>query len=304
MFRMPLQHRHWDNLWSAIRRNVAPANPLTGKTTMNPLSRTAFVLTIAIFAPTFALTAQVANGQQAADSVLPPAPPAGAKLLFEDDFERSESQETSDEPGNGWTTNSKKRAAGNKQVDLKDGALNIYIHPAADHGVSVVHDAAFENGLIQLRFLLPEKSSSLTLDFADQKYKKVHAGHLAKVAFKTSRVEIADLKTGIFDKEIRDARLKKTLTDQQQAMLKTKTMKFKHNIAPGVWHSATIKIQGDTIAVSVNQKSIGEFSSPGIAHPTKRVLRLAVPKQAWVDDLKVYALPTAPLSPSPQATGQ
>jgi len=34
-------------------------------------------------------------------------------VVFEDDFERSESQEKTDEPGNGWSTNSKKRAKGN-----------------------------------------------------------------------------------------------------------------------------------------------------------------------------------------------
>ena len=40
-------------------------------------------------------------------------------LIFEDKFERSESQETKDEPGNGWLTNSKRRAKGNKQTDFK-----------------------------------------------------------------------------------------------------------------------------------------------------------------------------------------
>jgi len=256
---------------------------------MTRLSFTTVFLTMNIFI----LTPQIVNGQQSGDSSSASALPDGAALLFEDDFERSESQETTDEPGNGWTTNSKKRAAGNKQVDLKDGAMSIFVHPAADHGVSVVHEAAFENGLIQLRFLLPEKSSSLTLDFADMKYKKVHAGHLSKVAFKTSQIEIADLKTGIFDKAIREARLEKKLTNQQQAMLKTKSKKFKRKIAPNVWHCATIKIEGNTIAVSVDDTAIGEFSSSGIAHPTKRTLRLAVPKKASVDDIKVYALPAS-----------
>ena len=55
------------------------------------------------------------------------------KLLFEDDFQRSESQEDREELGNGWGTNSKKRAGGNKQVDLRDGALFIAsVHEAYD----------------------------------------------------------------------------------------------------------------------------------------------------------------------------
>lgn len=67
----------------------------------------------------------------------------GAKLIFEDDFDRVESQEEKDEPGNGWTTNSAKRSAGNKPVDLADGTVHISIHKAANHDVSVVHDAEF-----------------------------------------------------------------------------------------------------------------------------------------------------------------
>ena len=45
------------------------------------------------------------------------------KLIFEDSFDRNESQETKDEIGNGWGINSKSRAGGNKQADLRDGAL-------------------------------------------------------------------------------------------------------------------------------------------------------------------------------------
>ena len=59
------------------------------------------------------------------------------KLIFHDNFNRSESQEKTDEPGNGWGTNSAKRAQGDKQVDLKDGALRIFLSPRADHAVSV-----------------------------------------------------------------------------------------------------------------------------------------------------------------------
>jgi hypothetical protein len=68
------------------------------------------------------------------------------QLIFQDDFERVESQETKDEPGNGWGTNSKSRAKGNKQVDLKDGTMRIFIHAEADHAVSVTHPAEFTDG--------------------------------------------------------------------------------------------------------------------------------------------------------------
>src|SRR3954467_5090729 len=78
------------------------------------------------------------------------------RLIFEDDFARNESQEKTDEPGNGWSTNSKSRAKGNKQVDLRDGALYIFIHPEADHAVSVTRPAEFTDGAVALRFKLED----------------------------------------------------------------------------------------------------------------------------------------------------
>jgi hypothetical protein len=50
---------------------------------------------------------------------------AEEKLIFEDDFERSESDDSKEEIGNGWTSNSAKRAKGNKQVDLKEDRKSV-----------------------------------------------------------------------------------------------------------------------------------------------------------------------------------
>ena len=54
------------------------------------------------------------------------ASPDFGELIFEDDFERTESQEEKDEPGNEWTTSSDKTAGGRKQVDLRDGAMHMH----------------------------------------------------------------------------------------------------------------------------------------------------------------------------------
>lgn len=148
-------------------------------------------------------------------------------LIFADDFERNESQENTDEVGNGWGTNSKSRAAGNKQVDLKDGAMHIYRHEVADHGVSVTHPAEFRDGTVKIRFMLENEKDSLGLNFADLKFKEVHAGHLFKVTVSTKSVELADLKTGTMDLKIREQRKAKTLSAEQQEMLKTKKRSFR-----------------------------------------------------------------------------
>lgn len=211
-------------------------------------------------------------------------------LIFEDDFERTESDDTKEEIGKGWSSNSKKRAQGNKQVDLKDGAMHITFHPVADHAVSVVHPAEFTDGKVTLRFKLPTTSDSLGLNFADLKFKEVHAGHLCMTKISTTNVQISDLKTGNMDLAMRKARQEKTVTPEQIKLLKTKTKKFPHKLDAGQWYFLVVVIRGDTMTVAIDDRTIGSFSSEGIAHPTKRTLRIAVPKQAIIDDLKIYSI--------------
>ncbi|WP_409996683.1 hypothetical protein [Gimesia aquarii] len=212
-------------------------------------------------------------------------------LIFEDDFERNESQETKDEIGNGWGTNSRWRAAGNKQVDLKNGAMYIYIHKVADHAVSVTHPAEFRDGSVELRFMLEDKKDSLGLNFADLKYKKVHAGHLFATKISTRNVEMIDLKTGNMDLKTRELRKAKKLTPALQELLKSKRKRFPHKLQTKKWYDLIVKVREDTMTVFIDGKQVGSFSSEGIAHPTKRTLRLAVAKNAVVDDVKIYSLP-------------
>jgi len=82
-------------------------------------------------------------------------------VIFSDDFNRSELQEAKDEVGNGWSTNSGSRAKGNKQVDLKDGAMHIVMHKEADHAVSVKHDGAMVNQYAQRILSTPGKQDGL-----------------------------------------------------------------------------------------------------------------------------------------------
>ena len=211
------------------------------------------------------------------------------EVIFEDDFERSESQEEKDEPGEGWGTNSKSRAEGNKQVDLRDGAMYIYLHEKADHGVSVTHEAEFTDGAVSMRFMLENEKDSLGLNFADQKFKGVHAGHLFAARISTKQVLLEDLKTGKMGNEYYDAR--KTgggLSDEQKAVLKTKDTNIPNKLETGKWYDLLVEIKGDTLTATIDGKEVGSFSSEGIAHPTKRMLRLAVPKNAVVDDVKIY----------------
>lgn len=210
-------------------------------------------------------------------------------LIFEDDFERSESQEQKDEIGKGWGTNSRSRAKGNKQVDLRDGAMYIYIHETADHAVSVTHPAEFKNGAVALRFMLEDPKDSLGLNFADLKYKPVHAGHLFVAKISPKNLMITDLKTGNMDLKIRDQRKAGTLSAEHKELLKTKTKRFPLKLETGKWYDLLVNVEGDRLTVSIDGKKVGSFASEGMAHPTKRLLRLAVPRKAVVDDVKIYS---------------
>jgi hypothetical protein len=211
-------------------------------------------------------------------------------LVFSDDFERSEKQELKDEPGNGWKTSSSWSAKGNKEVDLIDGALYIYIHPEAIHAVDVGHDFAFIDGTATMRFKFHDAKDTLMLNFADLSYKEVHAGHLCATTFGAKKVTMLDMKTGGMSLKYYDAKKAGKLPKEDEELLKTKQKTFPNEITLNEWHSLSVTIVGDTMTATVDGKPIGSFSSPGIAHESKQVLRLLVSNKVTLDDVKYYKI--------------
>ena len=209
-------------------------------------------------------------------------------LIFEDHFERSESQELKDEPGNEWTTSSEKTAAGNKEVDLRDGAMYIYTHKDANHATSVRHAFAFTDGTIGMRFKLEAEDDSLMLNYADLGLKTVHAGHLFKVLVNHEGVKIADQKTGEMNLKLRSAKKAGTLTDEQRKEVLAKGKTFPHSVSLNEWHQIYVTVVGEEITCSIDGEKVGSFSSEGFAHETKTLLRLLVAKNAYVDDVKIW----------------
>ena len=88
------------------------------------------------------------------------------QTIFEDQFNRDEKNEGKEDPGNGWGTNSKTRAKGEKQVFLRDDAMYVKRAAVADHGVSVTQDVSFQDARITARFMLP-KQGDLGVNIAD-----------------------------------------------------------------------------------------------------------------------------------------
>ncbi len=214
---------------------------------------------------------------------------AYGQLIFEDDFERNESQEEKDEPGNEWTTSSEKTANGHKQVDLRDGVVYIHTHESANHAISFRHEFAFTDGTVGLRFKLENEGDKLQLNFADMKLKTVHAGHLFDVTASLKNVYFEDKKTGFMDLKIRAANKSGSLPKEQKALLlKTKKKWSEHPIEKGAWHDLLVHVKGDEIFVESDGEIAGSFRAEGFAHPTKGLLRLLVPGHAVVDDVKIW----------------
>jgi len=215
-------------------------------------------------------------------------PPDGfPNLLFADGFKRSEAADSPERPGNNWGTNSKARAQGVKQVFLQDGALFIKMADVADHGVSVTQDVEFTDAVIRMRFKLG-KGDDLGVNIADMQEKSVHAGHLCMPRIRLNGLEIRDLKTGRMEFETHARSKAKQLTPADRERIAENEKKFPLSLTPDAWHDLEIKIVGDTMTVMIDGKTAGELSSPGIGHPTKRRIRLAVNREAWVDDIEIF----------------
>jgi hypothetical protein len=211
------------------------------------------------------------------------------RLIFHDDFERSESQELKDEPGNNWTTSSDRTANGQKQVDLRNGAMYMHTAKGANHAVSVRQAFHFTDGTIGMRFKLENDDDKLQLNFADMNLKSVHAGHLFDAKISLTSVYFEDKKTGFMDLKIRAANKAGTLPSVQKAeLLKTNRKWYPHAIAKGTWHDLLVHVEGDQISAVIDGKNVGSFHSKGFAHPSKGLLRLLTPGHSVVDDVKIW----------------
>ncbi len=211
------------------------------------------------------------------------------ELIFVDDFERVESQELKDEPGNNWTTSSNKTAQGHKQVDLVDGTLHIWMHESANHATAVRHELGFKDGSVGLKFLLTSDQDELKLNFADLSLKTVWAGHLFDVVVRTNEIIFEDKKTGDMNLKIRKSILEKSLTKTQKESLKSKTHKTPYALEINKWHELLVHINKSKVEVEIGGTKVGEFMSEGFNHNNKALLRLLVPNQVYIDDVKFWS---------------
>lgn len=210
-------------------------------------------------------------------------------LIFSDNFNRVESQEIKDEPGNDWTTSSDKTAQGHKQVDLQNGYLRIFTHKNANHATSVRHEFNFTDGTLALKFRFKSNKDNLKLNFTDTHEKSVHVGHLFNVELSAKKLHLEDLKTGKMNKVFR-GKLKNNLipATEKNKILTSKRKDFPLNLAIDEWHQVYVTIKGDTLICEINNHVIGTFQASGIAHKNKSMIRLLVAQYSDIDDVNIW----------------
>ena len=209
-------------------------------------------------------------------------------LVFEDDFDRNESQEDRDEVGNGWKTDGEKPwSKGPKQADLAGGVLHAKPADGKKSDLLVIRPAQFQNGSLEFRFLLKNESDNIGMVIADSGLKNVHAGHVISFRMLRGKVLLSDMLSGAFDPEIWKRKKAGKTTAEDKKQVKACKKSFNAPIKVGVWHTSRLTVEGDQATVSIDGNLVGQFTSPGFANP-KTTLRISFKQSGAVDDFKFW----------------
>ncbi|MDB4459203.1 FAD-dependent oxidoreductase [bacterium] len=213
--------------------------------------------------------------------------PEFGALVFEDEFDREESQEETEELGNDWITSTEHHAPGHKQADLRDGYLFVETHPEAAHTVSVRQAFPFKDGTIEMKVKFNNQGDALKINLTDYDEKSSGA-NLVDAVLKPTGIRLEDLKTGQSNLNIQVAKRRNALTEEQKSELAAKRQEIPHPIALNEWHHVFITVSGDRISCIIDGEEVGSLRSPGIAHETKTFVRLQVHRSIAIDDVKFW----------------
>ena len=215
------------------------------------------------------------------------------KLLFEDDFSRSEMAPK-------WTT-------GKGSYLIEGGVAKLVEDRSADHGPAMKAAPRFPFKDIVAEFSIkPEASKVCHIEMRDKDYKGSHVGHIATVSVTPASLKLSDYKLGVMKNEYYEKLGDKNLTqDGKQKIkdsLKAFAPEFPIKLDPTRWHQVRIELVGDEMLVSIDGKPAGYLKSEGISHPTKETFGFSTRgKATLLDNVKVWEAVPSPTWPARRA---
>ncbi|HXX93333.1 MAG TPA: hypothetical protein VEN81_06845 [Planctomycetota bacterium] len=207
-------------------------------------------------------------------------PATPGKLLFEDDFARSEM--------------APKWKVGKGFFEIKDGVVTVSENPDDHHGAYayIKPNFQFKDVVVEYSARL-EGSRACHLMVNDTTYKEAHAGHILRASLLSGKVDLADYKYGAMKNDIFDKMKDPQTSDEEKKKLrdsiKDKGAVFKVDADLTQWHQIRVEIVGDEMLVSIDGKPAGYLKSPGLDHPTKNALGFEVGgKSSGLKAMKVW----------------
>ena len=167
----------------------------------------------------------------------------------------------------------------------KDGKTIIKAH-AAVYGLELpTQDSVVET---KIKF---DGCTMIDVEFDDRKYTGSHYGHLCRARVHLDKVVIMDEREGS-QNEVLKAMLQDPAKKAEAAKAiaaHTATFPLARKLEPGKIYSLTVETVGEAMRVTIDDKPVAYFKSPGIGHATKSKIELGVAGQSgWFDDIKVW----------------
>jgi len=218
-----------------------------------------------ILAPLFAAALCIAADSPAGDG----------RLIFKDDFSRTEL-------GSEWR-------AVVPTFTVADGVMRGS-QTRDGHGAVGSVKAAFKDGAIEFKFRL-EGATSINAVCDDKAFKGSHAGHICRVAITPKQIRLGDDKEGVMRNDIFEMRKDPARKAEADKLIAGRGAAVPASLEPHRWYTMRIEIAGDEIRAALDGKVIGQLKSPGIAHPTKSDFHFTVSgKDALFDDVTIRSL--------------
>ena len=207
-------------------------------------------------------------------------PGAPGKVLFEDDFSRTEM--------------APKWKVGKGFFEVKDGVVTISENPDDKHGAYayVLPVFTFKDIVVEYAAKL-EGSRSCNLMVNDTTYKESHAGHILRASLYPGRVDLADQKFGNMNNDYYEKMKDPKTTDEEKKKLresiKDKGAGFKVDADLSQWHQIRVEIVGDEMLLSIDDRPAGYLKSKGLDHAAKNSIGFEVGgKSSQIKGMKIW----------------